>query len=265
MPSLLTIDAFTPEPFRGNPAAVCLLEAARPDAWMQQLATEMNLSETAFVLREDAAWRLRWFTPTTEVDLCGHATLASAHALWETQRLEPDAEALFATRSGMLKARRNDDWIEMDFPSLPVAAAPLPQNLATALRLAVASSHRTHGETQPNYLVELDSQQAVGACSPDFAALRGIPGGVIVTARAEGGEYDFVSRYFAGHYGVDEDPVTGSAHCSLMPFWAERLGRERLVGYQASRRGGVVRCTLRGDRVGLAGQAVTVLSGQLAC
>jgi PhzF family phenazine biosynthesis protein len=262
MPTVLTIDAFTAEPFRGNPACVCLLETEPPESWMRSVAAEMNLSETAFLLPDDDAWRLRWFTPTTEVQLCGHATLASAHALWETGRLQPEEPARFDTRSGRLTARRDGDWIEMDFPSLPVDAGPLPAEAVAALRLEPVGTHRTRGEGQPNYLVEVASEADVRGCTPDFGALRRVEAGVIVTARSDA-EHDFVSRYFAGFYGVDEDPVTGSAHCSLMPFWAERLGRRRLVGFQASARGGLVRCSQKGDRVGLGGQAVTVLRGEL--
>jgi len=263
MALLLTIDAFTSRPFGGNPAAVCLLDEARPDAWMQDVAREMNLSETAFVVPAESGFRLRWFTPATEVSLCGHATLASAHALWETGRLSPDAEARFETRSGELTARRRSDRIEMDFPALRVAPAELPETARRALGASPRSVHRTRSAADPNFLVELGSVTEVRECAPDFPALRDLPAGIIVTAAGESGEHDFVSRYFAAHYGIDEDPVTGSAHCSLAPYWAERLGRSELVGYQASRRGGVVGCSLSGERVRLLGRAVTVLRGDL--
>jgi PhzF family phenazine biosynthesis protein len=263
--TLMTIDAFTDAPFRGNPAGVCFLDAPRPEAWLQSVATEMNLSETAFLLAEGEAFRLRWFTPTTEVPLCGHATLASAHALWTTGRLAETAEARFETRSGRLSARRAAGRIEMDFPSLPVAAQPLPAHIVAALGATPRFVARTNRSAEQNFVVELESEAAVRDLAPDFAPLRSFSEGVIVTAGADkaGSGYDFVSRYFAGCFGIDEDPVTGSSHCSLIPYWAERLGRNQLVGYQASKRGGFVHGALRGDRVSLAGHAVTVMRGEL--
>lgn len=263
--TLMTIDAFTDAPFRGNPAGVCFLDGARPDAWMQGVAAEMNLSETAFLLPEGDAYRLRWFTPATEVPLCGHATLASAHALWTTGRLGEDREARFDTRSGRLSARRAGARIEMDFPSLPVAPEALPEHIQRALGAVPRAVARTNRSAEQNFVVELESERVVRELRPDFAALRRLSDGVIVTARAEkpGAGYDFVSRYFAGCFGIDEDPVTGSSHCSLIPYWAERLGLDHLVGYQASRRGGFVHGALRGDRVTLAGHAVTVMRGEL--
>lgn len=263
--TLLTVDAFTAQPFRGNPAGVCFLDGPRPDPWMQSVATEMNLSETAFLLAEGAGWRLRWFTPATEVPLCGHATLASAHALWSTGRLSEDQEARFETLSGRLSARRDGGAIVMDFPALPVVPAELPEKIRRALGATPRSVARTHRAQEQNTVVELESEWAVRELKPDFATLRTFSDGVIVTACAvdAASGYDFVSRYFAGFYGIDEDPVTGSAHCSLMPYWAERLGRDELTGFQVSARGGIVRCALRGDRVLLAGQAVTVMRGEL--
>ncbi|HET7291145.1 MAG TPA: PhzF family phenazine biosynthesis protein [Vicinamibacteria bacterium] len=263
--TLMTIDAFTSEPFRGNPAAVCFLDGPRPDAWMQRVAAEMNLSETAFLLKEGDGWRLRWLTPATEVPLCGHATLASAHALWSTGRLSDGQEARFETLSGRLSARRDGDAIAMDFPALPVVAAELPETIRRALGATPVSVTRTHRHQEQNLLLELESEQAVRDLKPDFVTLRTFSDGVIVTARAKdaAGGYDFVSRYFAGVFGIDEDPVTGSAHCSLAPFWAERLGRSELTGFQCSARGGTVRCGVRGDRVLLAGRAVTVTKGEL--
>jgi PhzF family phenazine biosynthesis protein len=262
---LMTIDAFTAEPFRGNPAGVCFLDAPRPDAWMQQVAKEMNLAETAFLLEDGDGWRLRWFTPATEVPLCGHATLASAHALWTTGRLAEEQEARFETRSGRLTARRDGGAIAMDFPALPVLPAELPEHIRRALGATPKAVARTHRAQEQNTVVELESEDAVRSLKPDFGPLRSFSDGVIVTARAAAGAagYDFVSRYFAGFFGIDEDPVTGSAHCSLMPFWAERLGRNELTGFQCSERGGIVRCALRGDRVLLAGHAVTVMKGEL--
>jgi predicted PhzF superfamily epimerase YddE/YHI9 len=251
---ILVVDAFTGEPFKGNPAAVCLLPASRDEEWMQAVAAEMNLSETAFLQREGEVWRLRWFTPTVEVDLCGHATLASAHVL-----LEEDGNVRFLTRSGELTATRLGSWIELDFPSLPAEAAPTPAGLAEAL--GVEPVHV--GKSRFDYIVEVADEETVRALRVDIDRLRRVEArGVIVTSRGE--EYDFVSRFFAPRAGVDEDPVTGSAHCCLAPWWAERLGKEEMTGYQASRRGGVVQVKLEGDRVLLRGQAVTVLQGALS-
>lgn len=257
---LWQVDAFTNRPFHGNPAAVCLLDEPRPDGWMQAVAAEMNLAETAFLLREDDGFSLRWFTPTVEVDLCGHATLASAHFLWRDGHLKPAAEARFQTRSGVLTARERDGWITLDFPATPAAAAYPPHGLEDALGTAPVEV----GRSLFDLVVELEDEEAVRALAPDIPALALFPvRGVIVTARARGEEMDFVSRFFAPAVGVPEDPVTGSAHCTLGPWWAARLGRDDLVGYQASARGGVVRVEVRGDRVRLLGQAVTVLRGTL--
>lgn len=256
---IFQVDAFTARPFAGNPAAVCLLEQPAGASWMQACAAEMNLSETAFLHpRPDGAYDLRWFTPAVEVDLCGHATLASAHILWETGALAADSVARFHTRSGMLSAVRQDDWIEMDFPAKPAEPVSAPPGLLAALGADAVSVSRN----QFDYLVEVATEHAVRALEPDFARLARVPvRGVIVTAR--GAEYDFVSRFFAPASGVAEDPVTGSAHCCLGPYWAARLGRTRFTAFQASRRGGIVRVALAGERVLLAGQAVTVFRGEL--
>lgn len=253
---LWQVDAFTAEPFAGNPAAVCLLDGPRDDRWMQQVAAEMNLSETAFLLPEGEAFRLRWFTPATEVDLCGHATLASAHVLFS--RRGGSGGLTFLTRSGELRAARRGEWIELDFPALPAAEEPPPPGLLDALGAKPRSTHRSRFDR----LLELDSEDAVRALRPDFRALAKVDTrGVIATAR--GKRHDFVSRFFAPAVGVDEDPVTGSAHCVLAPFWAARLGRNEMVGFQASPRGGEVRVRLAGARVLLGGRAVTVLEGEL--
>lgn len=255
------VDAFTDQPFAGNPAAVCVLSAPRTDAWMQSVAREMNLSETAFLLRDGDAYRLRWFTPEVEVDLCGHATLASAHALWEDGWLDPAAPACFDTRSGRLQAQREGQWIELDFPALPIQqpvqdVEPLARILGQPVRLAARSLY--------DLLVEVGSEESVRALKPDIGRLAALPvRGVIVTSVASTAGFDFVSRFFAPALGVDEDPVCGSAHCCLAPFWAERLGKPDLLAYQASPRGGVVRTRLRGSRVLLGGRAVTVLRGEL--
>ncbi|MHB1417228.1 MAG: PhzF family phenazine biosynthesis protein, partial [Chloroflexota bacterium] len=241
-------------------AGVCLLDRAGDDVWMRNVANEMNLSETAFLLRQEDGFTLRWFTPTTEVDLCGHATLASAHVLWQEGRLRPDEEARFHTRSGLLTARRAGEWIEMDFPSEPEQPAEAPPELLRALGVTPVYV----GKNRVDYLVEVASPDEVRGLRPDFALLGQVPArGIIVTSRATEGGYDFVSRFFAPQVGVDEDPVTGSAHCCLGPYWASRLGKSDLVGYQASRRGGVVRVRVAGERVRLSGQAVTVLRGEL--
>jgi PhzF family phenazine biosynthesis protein len=222
----------------------------------------MNLSETAYLLPRDADWQLRWFTPTVEVDLCGHATLASAHVLWERQLLAMDAPARFHTRSGLLQVTRCDTRMQMDFPAQPPEECPAPEGLVAALGLAP----RWVGFNGADYLVELDSEGAVRRLAPDIRALeRIVCRGVIVTAAAEAGTgYQFVSRFFAPRAGIDEDPVCGSAHCALAPFWCQRLDRPELVGYQASARGGHVGVALRGERVGISGTAVTVLRGELA-
>lgn len=260
--SFVQVDAFTDKPFAGNPAAVCVLPGPRSDAWMQGVAREMNLSETAFLLPEETAYRLRWFTPAVEVDLCGHATLASAHALWEGGFLDPCAPAEFETRSGRLQARRDGgDWIELDFPALPIQE---PASGLEALSGMLGQPVRLAARSVYDLLVEVDSEEAVRALKPDFGRLASLPvRGVIVTSRASSPGFDFVSRFFAPALGVDEDPVCGSAHCCLAPFWAERLGKPDLLAYQASARGGIVRTRVRDQRVLLGGRAVTVLRGEL--
>ncbi len=255
------VDAFTDRPFAGNPAAVCVLPDEPSDAWMQAVAAEMNLSETAFLVGGDDRWSLRWFTPGVEVDLCGHATLASAHILWTTGRTDAGTLA-FETRSGLLTARRDGPDIVLDFPATPPEQAPAPDRLAEALGLG---GFLWTGRTRFDLFVVVDAEATVRELAPRLGALIDVHArGVIVTAVADAGSpADFVSRFFAPAVGVDEDPVTGSAHCALAPYWRERLGRDTLVGAQLSRRGGLVRTTVRGDRVELAGQAVTVLEGAL--
>ena len=254
------VDAFTDRPFAGNPAAVCVLPSARDERWMQLVAREMNLAETAFLVRRSDGYDLRWFTPACEIDLCGHATLASAHVLWEDGHLPAAATARFHTRSGLLTAARRENLIWLDFPATPAVEAPVPPELARGLGVPL----RFVGQTPFDYLVELDSEETVRGLAPDLALLARLPvRGVIVTAASASGEHEFVSRFFAPAAGVPEDPVTGSAHCALAPFWGARLGRTELRGYQASERGGLVRVRLAGDRVLLGGQAVTVLRGEL--
>ncbi len=257
---IVQVDAFASRPFSGNPAAVCVLSAPRDARWMQDVAREMNLAETAFLHPENEGYRLRWFTPAVEVALCGHATLASAHVLWEEGRLPAGQQARFHTQSGLLTADRRGDWIELDFPATPPAPAPEPPGLAAALGV----TPRWVGRSRFDYLVEVDSEPTVRALTPDIQALAKVEArGIIVTSRATTSGYDFVSRFFAPRAGVPEDPVTGSAHCALTPFWSERLDRPEMTAYQASARGGVIRVRLAGDRVILAGQAVTVLRGEL--
>ena len=260
MVAISQVDAFTSRPFAGNPAAVCVLPEERAEAWMQKVAQEMNLAETAFLHRENDGYRLRWFTPTVEVALCGHATLASAHALWESGELAPSAPARFHTESGLLTAARRGAWIELDFPATIAAPAEPPPGLLDALRVRPGPIARSRFD----YLVEVDSEETVRRLSPDFTALRRVDArGIIVTSRATTAGFDFVSRFFAPASGIDEDPVTGSSHCTLAPHWSERLGKLDLVAYQASPRGGVIRTRVQGDRVILGGQAVTVLRGEL--
>lgn len=263
---MVQIDAFTDTPFSGNPAAVCLLSETPVAGWMQHVAAEVNLSETAFVhSRADGAFDLRWFTPVAEVDLCGHATLASAHALWESGRLEPKREARFHTRSGILTAWRREAWIEMDFPAQPDVSVEPPITLVDALGVRPIYV----GKNETDYLVELGSEREVRETVPNFQRLSELPmRGVMVTAvapPAASGRYDFVSRFFAPRVGVSEDPVTGSTHCCLGPFWHDRLGRDTLTGFQASARGGIVRVRVDGGRVRLSGQAVTVIRADLLC
>jgi predicted PhzF superfamily epimerase YddE/YHI9 len=254
------IDAFTDRPFTGNPAAVCVLPSARDAHWMQQVALEMNLAETAFLVRRPDGFDLRWFTPGAEVDLCGHATLASAHALWEEGHLDPSEVARFYTRSGLLTATRRGDHIWLDFPSTPVSGAAPPEGLVQA----IGSNATMVGRTAFDYLVELDSEAALRSLAPDMTLLARVPyRGVIVTAPSDDARYDFVSRFFAPGLGIPEDPVTGSAHCALAPFWGTRLQKDKMVGYQSSSRGGTVLVKVDGNRVHLGGQAVTILRGEI--
>jgi PhzF family phenazine biosynthesis protein len=257
---IFQVDAFAGQPFMGNPATVCLLDRGADDEWMQRVAMEMNLSETAFVRLgdPDQAVGLRWFTPVTEVALCGHATLASAHILFE-ESLVGHEPIRFSTKSGILTAERSAGAIELDFPASSLEPAEAPAGLVEAIGAVPRAVLRSH----PDVLVELGSAQEVRGLRPDLTWLATLPvRGLIVTARGEG-ECDFVSRFFAPAAGIPEDPVTGSAHCALAPFWAERLGKRAMTAFQVSHRGGVVRVRLEGDRVRLGGQAVTVLRGEL--
>ena len=256
----LQIDAFTDRPFTGNPAAVCLLEEPRDADWMQTVAAEMNLSETAFIVPGTGSFGLRWFTPAVEVDLCGHATLASAHALWTEGIVAADDPIVFDTKSGLLTCARNDEQIEMDFPALPVVPIEPPRDLVDALGITPSYV----GESRLDHFVFVDEEQAVRSIQPNFAVLRTLPNrGLIVTSPSADARFDFISRYFAPAAGIDEDPVTGSAHCCLGPYWAERLGRNEMTGFQASARGGIVHVRVEDERVILGGEAVTVFRGTL--
>jgi PhzF family phenazine biosynthesis protein len=264
---LFTVDAFADQAFGGNPAAVCLVEGDVSDEWMQSVATEMNLAETAFLVGQgDGRYGLRWFTPAVEVDLCGHATLASAHVLWE-EKLEAPEPLAFETRSGELTAAPvGDGLIQLDFPADPpdvsYMGGAFSDGLAAALGVpAVVGVHRARFDL----LVEVADAAVVRALAPDLRAIAGYDArGVIVTAAGDGLQgADFVSRCFYPATGVDEDPVTGSAHCTLASFWCPKLGRRSLVGWQASPRGGRVGVELSGARVLLTGRAVTILRGEL--
>jgi PhzF family phenazine biosynthesis protein len=257
---ILQVDAFTDRAFGGNPAGVCILPEARSEDWMQKVAMEMNVSETAFLYPEKDGYRLRWFTPAVEVPICGHATLASAHVLWEGKYLSPEKDARFYTKSGLLRARKRGDEIELDFPSLAASPSDAPPSLAPALGLKPAETLRN----EMRFLAVFDREKEVRDLKPDIAAIRKIPvQGIIVTAKSESPGHDFVSRFFAPNAGVDEDPVTGSAHCCLAPYWCQRLGRQELLGYQASARGGMVRVKMDGYRVLMSGKAVTTLRGEM--
>ena len=264
MPPLFHVDAFAAGPFTGNPAAVCLLDgdATPSDGWMAAVAAEMNLSETAFVQPRDDGdgdWELRWFTPKVEVDLCGHATLATAHVLWTEGHTAADL-IRFHTRSGVLTAGQADEGIELDFPALENTPVAPPDGLAAALGVVpVATARNIH-----DLLAELPDADTVRTLVPDHTAIAEIDArAIVVTARSDDDRYDFVSRCFGSRVGIGEDPVTGSAHCALATYWAPRLGRTDFHAYQASARGGALRVTLKGDRVQLGGTAVTVARGEL--
>lgn len=258
---LFTVDAFTDHPFAGNPAAVCVLEEAKPDEWMQQLAQEINYSETAFVQIQDHGYGLRWFTPVREVELCGHATLATAHVLW-TEMDETAVELNFHTKSGILVARRFKDLVELDFPVTPaVEREPDSRHLAALGVNDIVYS----GMSKFDAILVVDSEASLRDVTPDFQRLADVRvRGTMITAAADAKDVDFLSRFFAPACGVNEDPVTGSAHCCLADYWGKRLGKSELVGYQASNRGGTVHVKLAGERVLLRGKAVTIVRGELA-
>lgn len=260
--TIIQVDAFTDTPFQGNPAAVCVLKQPADETWMQLVASEMNLSETAFVVKQEDGFNLRWFTPTTEVPLCGHATLATAHVLWTEGHLAKDKTTRFHTLSGLLKANLKGDWIELNFPTNISETTTTPKELVTALGVPC----KTVVKNSLGYLVEVDSAETVSNLQPNFSLLKTLDlANVIVTSIADSNsEYDFVSRFFAPGLGIDEDPVTGAAHCCLAPFWRNKLGKDEFLAYQASIRGGVVKVNYDGgDRVFLQGQAVTIMRGEI--
>ena len=252
------VDAFTDKPFKGNPAAVCILDSEPQVKWMLDVANEMNLAETAFLVPKNNGYSLRWFTPESEIDLCGHATLASAHILWEKGYLEKEEEAVFSTKSGLLTAKYNYGWIELNFPATPEEKADVPPELTEALAVNLVYT----GKNIFDYIIEVESEDEVKNIKPDFTKLMKVQmRGVIVTAQSS--EYDFVSRFFAPEIGIFEDPVTGSSHCCLGPYWKKRLGKDTFLAYQASKRGGVLKVQVSRERVLISGKAVTVMEGVL--
>lgn len=258
---IFQVDAFTNKAFTGNPAGVCILSSPAEERWMQNVAAEMNLAETAFLYPEKDGYRIRWFTPTVEEELCGHATLASAHILWQNGFLSRGEQALFFSRSGLLTAHYSGDWIMLDFPAEPPKPILPPKEIIDSLNNVVVLYS---GRNRLDYLVELESENVLRRLKPDYAIMAKLPRrGIIVTCKSHSAPYDFVSRFFAPHDGIEEDPVTGSAHCCLGPYWAERLGKKNMTAYQASRRGGELRVEVCGERVHLWGQAVTVMQGEV--
>jgi PhzF family phenazine biosynthesis protein len=257
------VDAFTNKMFTGNPAGVCVLASYKDEEWMQNVAREMNLSETAFLQKDTDGFKLRWFTPVREVDLCGHATLAGAHILWETGVLSENTEARFHTKSGLLTAKKTGEWIELNFPKEECRETEAPQELITGL--GVPFRHIKYvGKNRMDYIAEVESEEIVRKLNPNFELLKKINArGVMVTSLSTSGEHDFVSRFFAPGYGINEDPVTGSAHCCLGPYWKRKLNKNFFTAYQASERGGFLKVMVGDERVYLTGQAVTVFCAEL--
>lgn len=258
--TLFQVDAFTTEPFKGNPAAVCLLTSQKPEHWMQSLASEMNLSETAFLLPEGEGWQLRWFTPTAEVDLCGHATLASAMVLFSIQPVLREKPLRFQTHSGELLARWVADAIELDFPVMAFNRIRVDSQIEDALGFLPVEAVRSGNY----FLFEAANESLIRSAQPDMVALKKLPMlEVIITAKSESVEFDFISRFFAPQLGIDEDPVTGSAHCLLAPYWADKLGQTTLKALQASQRGGTLNLQLADDRVRITGKAIIIFEADL--
>ncbi|ODS38575.1 MAG: oxidoreductase [Candidatus Altiarchaeales archaeon WOR_SM1_79] len=257
------VDAFTNKMFSGNPAGVCILVSHKDEEWMQNVAREMNLSETAFLQEDTDGFKLRWFTPAREVDLCGHATLAGAHILWETKRLSENMEARFHTKSGLLTAKKTGEWIELNFPKEECRETEAPQELITGLGMP-SMQVKYVGRNRMDYILDVESEEIVRKLNPNFELLKKINArGVIVTSASNSSEYDFVSRFFAPTVGINEDHVTGSAHCCLGPFWQRKLNKNFFTAYQASERGGFVKVRVSDERVYLGGQAITVFCAKL--
>src|SRR5262245_12873495 len=255
------VDAFTDRSFAGNPAAVVPLEEWKDDRWLRNVAMEMNLSDTAFLVAREDGFDLRWFTPSAEVELCGHATLASAVVLAELGKLADRASIRFSTRSGALPVERHGSVFLMDFPALTVVPTQPPPGLLESFE----NDPQYVGQGKYDFLIEFESEEAVRSIAPDFNELASVKcRGVVVTAKSDDPQFDFVSRFFAPAVGINEDPVTGSAHCLLAPYWAPRLGKTKMVGCQTSRRGGVVQVELRGERVTLGGEGVVFARGRIA-
>lgn len=255
-----TVDAFTDGPHSGNPAAVCILEKEIPDRTKQKIASRLNLSDTAFLLEKEGVFELRWFTPETEVELCGHATLASAHILFTLGIVPATKSAVFSTKSGVLTARRKNGLIEMDFPSEEPWEVETPEHLLTA----ISSMPLYVGRNRFDYIALYESEETVRSAVPELDHVRALDSrGLVITSVSSSRRYDFVSRFFAPNAGIDEDPVTGSAHCCLCPFWSRRLGKKKLTGYQASERGGLVHATLLEKRVCLSGGAIVAGSFEI--
>ena len=263
------VDSFTEHAFSGNPAGVCLPNSNRDSSWMQSVALEMNLAETAFLEKTEEGYQLRWFTPQVEVDLCGHATLAAAWILWTEGHVDRNESISFQTRSGNLLAALEGDEICLDFPARLAEPCEANREVIDSLELPESTRLDFFGRNVDDYLMVLsgpqDGEQTIRAIQPDFRRLKNAESirGLIVTSRSDAGPCDFVSRFFAPAVGIDEDPVTGSAHCCLAPYWSQQLGKNELVGYQASPRGGIVRMKHQGERVQLRGRAVTVIKGNL--
>ena len=260
MTKIYQIDSFTDKPFTGNPAGVCILDEPADEKWMQNVAKEMAVSETAFLYPEDDGYNLRWFAPDAEVDLCGHATMASAHILWETDYAQENETLKFSTKSGVLTANMNKGWIELDFPIIPVEKADAPEGLIESLGVEPIYV----GINAFDYILELGSEKELRSIEPDFSRLADITTrGVSVTSASSSNEYDFVSRFFAPAIGIPEDPVTGSAHCCLGPYWMKKLNKSSFTAYQVSARGGFMKVDVKGERVILSGKAVTFLEGTI--
>lgn len=257
---IITVDAFTAEPFKGNPAAVCVMDKAADERWMQLVAREMNLSETAFLYPTGESYHLRWFTPAAEVELCGHATLATAHVMYTEHGCDRSKPVYFDTKSGRLTASLDGDYIVLDFPARGVVEEPLPDGIAKSIGIEAERGFRV----KRDWLVEVKSPEIVENLKPDFTSLKKVDARAVMVTAKGNGKYDFVSRFFAPQMGINEDPVTGAAHCAMTPYWSKKLGKSQMTAYQASERGGELRVTLAGDRVKLAGRAVTVMRGELA-